>query len=137
MSINSIGIMNKLLIVLAAAVAMFPSPVAAQAPPDPPPAQVPPAAPPSPEPPAKTSANRDGFVIQSTDGAFRVRLTGYAQGDARFYAGDGDELGTSGFLLRRVRPMVTGTVGKIFEFAIMPDFGGGVAAIQDSYLDAR
>jgi phosphate-selective porin OprO/OprP len=87
--------------------------------------------------PAKVTASSDGFVLQSEDGAFRLRITGYAQADGRFYPGDEDELGTNAFLLRRVRPVVSGTLGKIFDFTIMPDFGGGVAQLQDAYLDAR
>jgi phosphate-selective porin OprO and OprP len=89
------------------------------------------------DPATKVSADKDGFVIQSEDGAFRLRVMGYAQADGRFFTGDGDELGTNAFLLRRVRPIVSGTVGRIFDFIIMPDFGGSVAALQDAHLDAR
>lgn len=89
------------------------------------------------EPGTKVSATQDGFVIQSEDGAFRVRIGGYAHADGRFYAGDEDEQGTNAFLLRRVRPIVSGTLGRIFDFTIMPDFGGGAAAVQDAFLDAR
>jgi phosphate-selective porin OprO/OprP len=91
----------------------------------------------APETPPRVSANKDGFVIQSDDGAFRLRISGYAQGDGRFYLDDEDDLGTSTFLLRRVRPIVSGTLGRIFEFNITPDFGGGTPALQDAYLDAR
>jgi len=89
------------------------------------------------DPASKVSASKDGFVVQSEDGSFRVRVTGYAQTDGRFFAGDEDALGTNAFLLRRVRPIVSGTLGRIFDFAIMPDFGGGVTVLQDAYLDAR
>lgn len=87
--------------------------------------------------PPTISAGQDGFILQSGDGAFRLRVTGYAQADGRFFAGDEDELGTNAFLLRRVRPIVSGNLGKIFEFNITPDFGGGAAVVQDAYLDAR
>jgi phosphate-selective porin OprO/OprP len=89
------------------------------------------------EPATKVSAGKDGFLIQSEDGAFRLRIAGYAHADGRFYAGDEDQLGTNAFLLRRVRPIVSGTLGRIFDFTIMPDFGGGVAVLQDGYLEAR
>jgi phosphate-selective porin OprO/OprP len=89
------------------------------------------------DPVTKVTATQDGFVIQSEDGSFRVRISGYAHFDGRFYAGDEDEQGTNAFLLRRVRPIVSGTLGKIFDFTIMPDFGGGAAVVQDAFLDAR
>lgn len=89
------------------------------------------------DPATRVSASPEGFVLESEDGAFRLRLAAYAQADGRFYAGDEADLGTNAFLLRRVRPILSGTIAKIFDFAIMPDFGGGVAALQDAYLDAR
>ena len=44
---------------------------------------------------------------------------------------------TNQFLLRRVRPIVQGTVAKYFDFYIIPDFGGGTTVLQDAYLDVR
>src|SRR6185369_11169925 len=73
--------------------------------------------------PAVVTASREGFSIESGDGGFRLRITGYAQGDARIYAGDDNEDGVDTFVLRRVRPTLTGTVGRYFDFTIMPDFG--------------
>ena len=90
-----------------------------------------------PKDPGTKVAAQDGFVVESGDGAFRLRVTGYAQADGRFFPGDEDELGTNAFLLRRVRPIVSGTVGRIFDFNITPDFGGGAAVVQDAYLEAR
>jgi len=89
------------------------------------------------DPATKVTASQDGFLIQSEDGAFRLRIAGYTHADGRFYAGDEDELGTSAFLLRRVRPIVSGTFARIFDFTIMPDFGGGVAVLQDGFIEAR
>lgn len=122
MSIISIEIVSKLSAVIALIAILSAAPVSAAD---------------APETPPRVSADKDGFVIQSGDGAFRLRFSGYAQADGRFYLGDEDGLGTNAFLLRRVRPVVTGTVGKIFEFSVMPDFGGGVTTIQDAYLDVR
>jgi phosphate-selective porin OprO and OprP len=98
-----------------------------------------PAKPPASEPkPAEAKASeKDGFVIESADGAYRLRLTGYAQLDGRFYPGDESELATDTFLLRRVRPTLQGTLAKRFDFYLNPDFGGGTAVIQDAYLDLR
>lgn len=88
-------------------------------------------------PPVQAKAGADGFSVQSEDGAFKLRLGGYAQLDGRFYPGDDAKLGTDSFVLRRVRPIVQGTVAKSFDFYINPDFGGGTTVLQDAYLDAR
>lgn len=95
--------------------------------------------PPAPEakPAAVKATERDGFVIESADGAYRLRLTGYAQIDGRFYPGDEAAQATDTFLLRRARPTLAGTLAKRFDFYFNPDFGGGNAAIQDAYLDVR
>lgn len=90
---------------------------------------------------AKTSssatASKDGFNIKSADGAFQVKIRGYVQLDGRFWLDDEERPATDTFLIRRARPIVEGTVFKIFDFRIMPDFGGGTTVLQDAYLDAR
>ncbi|HJX27769.1 MAG TPA: porin [Thermoanaerobaculia bacterium] len=90
---------------------------------------------------AKTATNvtsgRDGFSFRSTDGAYQLRLRGYVQFDGRFFQEDDERPATDTFLLRRVRPIFEGTVFKIFDFRVMPDFGGGTTVLQDAYLDAR
>lgn len=88
--------------------------------------------------PVQAKAGADGFSVQSEDGAWKLRLGGYAQLDGRFYPGDSDaRLGTDTFVLRRARPIVQGTLAKHFDFYINPDFGGGSTVLQDAYLDAR
>jgi phosphate-selective porin OprO and OprP len=94
-------------------------------------------APPTPPDQAVVTASRDGFSIQAEDGSFRIKVGGYAQADGRFYAADASRDGVDTFVLRRVRPMVSGTVGRYFDFTIMPDFGLGTAVVQDAFLDAR
>jgi phosphate-selective porin OprO/OprP len=90
---------------------------------------------------AKTATNatsgRDGFSLRSADGAYQLKIRGYAQLDGRFYSGDDERPATDTFILRRVRPIFEGTVFKIFDFRIMPDFGGGTTVLQDAYIDAR
>lgn len=86
-------------------------------------------------PPASVGA--DGFVIQSENGDYRLRIGAYTQADGRFYLGDKGGLGTDTFLLRRTRVLVVGTAAERFEVYLAPDFGGGQAVIQDAYLDAR
>ena len=87
--------------------------------------------------PPKVRAGGDGFALESDDGAFRLRLSGYVQADGRFFPGDGESRAADTFLLRRARPILSGTLGRVFEFTVMPDFGGGTAVIQDAWLDAR
>ena len=82
-------------------------------------------------------AGKDGFFLESSDGDFQLRLRGYLQADGRFYADDQHHLGTDEFLMRRVRPIIEGTVYKYFGFYLMPDFGGSSPALADAYIEAR
>ena len=69
-------------------------------------------------------ASKEGFVFQSADGDFNLRIRGYAQADGRFYL-DSHNLGTSTFLLRRARPPEDERSGS-FEFGdheLLPDEG--------------
>lgn len=92
------------------------------------------------KPPAaatQAKADQHGFVLQSEDGAYRLRVGGYLQADGRFYLQDAGKLGTDAFVLRRVRPIVQGRLAKHFDFYVNTDFGGGSVVLQDAYLDAR
>jgi len=82
-----------------------------------------------------TSAGPEGFSVQSDSGDYRLQLRGYVQFDGRFFSGDEAALAIDTFTLRRVRPILQGTLGRYFEFSLIPDFGGGVAALQDAWLD--
>jgi phosphate-selective porin OprO and OprP len=100
-------------------------------------AQPEPAATAAPKPPAFTAGYKDGFVLQSETGDFKLKITGYAQADGRFAVADEGDLVTNAFLVRRVRPSVQGTVARYFDFSIVPDFGGGATAVQDAYIDVH
>jgi phosphate-selective porin OprO and OprP len=86
------------------------------------------------EPAGKTT---DGFSIKSADNAFVLKLRGYVQFDGRFFSDDRQKPGIDTFTLRRVRPIFEGTVYKIFDFRIMPDFGQGTTTLYDAYMEAR
>ena len=103
-------------------------------------------------PPAgEATAGRSGFALQSDDGNFLLRFQGLIQADGRFYTGSGDSNhsytsavdasaqapAASQFLLRRVRPILSGTIYHNFDFFLQPDFGGNTAAIYDAYLDVK
>ncbi|HSP06343.1 MAG TPA: porin, partial [Acidobacteriota bacterium] len=77
-----------------------------------------------------------GFQLTSPDGDFVIKLRGIVQADSRFFFQD-QVTAIDTFTLRRVRPIIEGTVFKIFDFRITPDFGGGTTVLQDAYLDAR
>jgi phosphate-selective porin OprO/OprP len=86
---------------------------------------------------AAVSIGPDGFQFRSSDGAFRLRVTGDVQVDGRFYLHDTMNAGVDNFLLRRARPVVEGTVFKYFNFRIMPDFGQGTPSVYEAYVEAR
>ncbi len=73
--------------------------------------------------------------FRSADGFWCLRATGYVQADSRFYFPDASNAG--GLIFRRARPTFEGTVGRYFDFKIMPDFGQGSATIYEAYLEAR
>ena len=81
-------------------------------------------------------AGRDGFWFRSPDSSFQFKIGGYFQADSRFFAGP-DQPESSTFILRRVRPVFTGTFYKGIEFRLMPDWGQGQSVLQDLHLDFR
>jgi len=85
----------------------------------------------------QATAGKDGFSLKSADGNFVLKLRGYVQLDGRFFQSDDQLPATDTFTLRRVRPILEGTVYKIFDFQIMPDFGGGTTVLQNAYLEGR
>lgn len=127
---------------LLALLALGGAPLIAQ---EPAPSPAPPGAPvpvpePSPTPAPKAlivAGYKNGFFLQSESGDFALKVTGYAQADGRFVAGDDAEAVTDQFVMRRARPIVQGTVAKYFDFYVNPDFGLGTTVLQDAYLDVR
>jgi phosphate-selective porin OprO and OprP len=92
--------------------------------------------------PGDAKAGAEGFYLKSADGAFQLRMGGYLQADARFYTDDETSSGAvDNFLLRRVRPILEGTVFNKFGFKIMPDFGASTTSstptLQDAYAEAK
>jgi phosphate-selective porin OprO/OprP len=78
-----------------------------------------------------------GFTLSSADTNFSISLHGLIQLDGRLIFSDQKIPETSGFLLRRARPIITGTVFHDFDFNFTPDFGGSVVQIQDAYINYR
>ena len=85
----------------------------------------------------KITLGANGFNLSSADTNCVVQLHGLAQLDSRSFFNDGGLNGNDGFLLRRARPIITGTVFRDFDFNFTPDFGNTTVQIQDAYLNYR
>ena len=66
---------------------------------------------------ARVTVGSSGLAITSGDTNFTMKIRGYAQADARFFVSDAP--GNDTFLLRRVRPIIEGTVFEKFDYRIM------------------
>ena len=104
---------------------------------------------------AIVKAGNTGFSLESADGQNVIKLRGLLQADYHYYfegsrdvrnrsdqrAGDLDSNGFSNtgdtWLLRRVRPIIQGTLLGIYDFRFTPDFAGNSATVVDAYIDAR
>lgn len=87
--------------------------------------------------PQPASPPADGFVIQGANRDFKLRLRGFLQMDARVFPTADGRTGIDSFLMRRVRPIISGTVGKYAEFTIHPTFDEGRAGLLDAFVDIR
>jgi len=85
----------------------------------------------------RVTAGRDGFSLQSADKAFQLKLRGYTQADGRFYTSERAAGVADTFVMRRVRPVLEGTLFGNVDFRVMPDFGEGRTVLQDAYADLR
>jgi phosphate-selective porin OprO/OprP len=78
-----------------------------------------------------------GVSIASADSATVIKVRGNLAIDGRFFLDQNTPSTADTFLFRRVRPYFEGTVGSIYDFRFMPDFGGGRTVVQDAYVTAR
>lgn len=83
-----------------------------------------------------TAGWQDGLVIQSADGDHRLVVGLVAQVDGRFSLDDPLPI-TNTFTIRKLRPTLTGRVGRFFDFKVMPDFGSGQTVIADAFVEVR
>jgi len=84
-----------------------------------------------------------GFGIQSADGQNKIQFGGLVQLDNRQYP-SANEGNTSGFDVRRIRPIVQGTLDGIYDFKFAPEYGDNKVAssstnggIADAFVNAR
>jgi phosphate-selective porin OprO and OprP len=85
------------------------------------------------------SADEKGFALSSADGAFQLKLRGLVQLDARRHFDTSDPALTDKdtFVVRRIRPIVAGTILGLVDFLISPDFGNNQVVVTDAYLDTH
>lgn len=83
------------------------------------------------------SIGEKGFGFTSAKGDFALKLRGVLQVDSRAFFADHGIAANDGFLIRRARPIVEGTVFRDFDFLFVPDFGGSSPQIFDAYLNWR
>lgn len=78
----------------------------------------------------------NGFFVGSADGKNKLKLRSYWQTDGRFFSDD-EVSQDDQFLMRRIRPILEGTLLGWIDFRLMPDFGGGNTRLFDAYVNAR
>ena len=89
----------------------------------------------------KITLGASGFGFSSADSNFVATIHGLIQVDSRTFSQDDHVQGNDSILLRRARPIITGTVFHDFDFLFVPDFGNGTpgaasAATTPSIFDA-
>ena len=86
---------------------------------------------------AVIQGGKTGFLIKSAGGDYQLRVGGYMHLDGRFYASHPAAGTVDTFVLRRVRPVLEGTVARYVNFRLIPDFGEGKTVLQDAYVELR
>jgi len=83
------------------------------------------------------SAGGKGFALTAADKSYELKLRGVVHVDARYHADNDEDRYNDTLLLRRVRPIFEGTVGKYYGFRFMPDFAGNNFTLLDAHVDAN
>lgn len=85
-----------------------------------------------------------GFSLKNAKGDYEIKFAAVGQIDGRYFVDD-DGAFRDGFVARRLRPTVQGTLGKLVTFRFTPEFAGangvgdgGVSnTIVDAYFDLK
>jgi phosphate-selective porin OprO/OprP len=80
----------------------------------------------------RITAGANGFSFGSADSNFLVTLHGLVQVDSRTFQQNDKVQGNDSILLRRARPILSGTVFRDFDFLFVPEFGGGTPGASSS-----
>lgn len=93
----------------------------------------------APVPQMKVTADDRGFRFGATGDppSFEIALQALMQADGRFFLGNSDDAAHNNFLLRRMRPRISGTIYGLVYFKIVTDFGGGDVVLTDAMVDVR
>jgi phosphate-selective porin OprO and OprP len=83
------------------------------------------------------TANVTGFTIASGDGNFLIKFGADLQMDNRAFLGKGAAGLIDNALLRRARPVISGTIYKYVDYFFRPDFGQGTVVIYDAYAELK
>ena len=75
-----------------------------------------------------------GFHLTTPDGRNDLHFGAVLQVDQRYYLTQTKPTGSE-FLIRRLRPILEGTIAKYYDFRLMPDFGNGTTLLYDAYAD--
>jgi phosphate-selective porin OprO/OprP len=87
--------------------------------------------------PVNVTANATGFGIASGDGNFLIKFGADLQLDNRTFLGTGATGLVDNTLLRRARPVISGTIYKYVDYFFRPDFGQGTVVIYDAYVELK
>lgn len=86
----------------------------------------------------RLSIGAGGFAFSSADTNFTLKLKGLVQLDSRVFLSDNRlSEGNDSFVLRRVRPILEGTLYRDFDYQFVPDFGGSSVQIFDANINYR
>jgi phosphate-selective porin OprO and OprP len=84
---------------------------------------------------ATVTAGKDGFSLIAADKESLLKFKFFQHTDGRYFFADGANKLPNTLLLRRVRPVLEGTLGKYYNFRLQPDFGAAVSVL-DAYGEA-
>jgi phosphate-selective porin OprO/OprP len=92
-----------------------------------------------PAPPAEPifQTDENGFSISSPDRQYQVRFKGLLQFDGRRFFDDQTLANSDTFVLRRIRPILAGTLLGLTDFYFSPDFGNNTTSIVDAFIDTH
>lgn len=87
--------------------------------------------------PAQVSIGKDGFAFRSAADAYALCVRGYLQVDGVAFVDDTQIPGVDTMRIRRAPPILEGTVGRIVDFRLMPDFGLGRTVLYDACVEFK
>ena len=81
------------------------------------------------------TVDANGVTVISANSNFVANLGAWIQVDSRTFFENGHTPGIDGFLLRRSRLILSGTVYQNFDYFFNTDFGGSTVQILDAYIN--